>query len=97
MMHISRLKALGILLTALLVGMLAVPNLFSEQTVHGWPTWAQRQVVLGLDLRGGSHLLLEADTAAIRRERLEQPPADVRRGLPGGCGPTPSCRPAWSP
>jgi len=86
MMHISRLKALGILLTALLVGMLAVPNLFSEQTIHGWPKWAQRQVVLGLDLRGGSHLLLEADTAAIRRERLEQLREDVRRVLRADAG-----------
>ena len=86
MMHISRLNALGILLTALLVGMLAVPNLFSEQTVKGWPTWAQRQVVLGLDLRGGSHLLLEVDTAAIRKERLEQLREDVRRVLRADAG-----------
>src|SRR5262245_17554496 len=86
MMHISRLKALGILLTALLVGMLAVPNFFSEQTVQGWPKWAQRQVVLGLDLRGGSHLLLEVDTAAVRKERLEQLREDARRVLRGDAG-----------
>ena len=40
MMHISRLKALGILLTALLVSMLAVPSFFSEKTVQSWPAWA---------------------------------------------------------
>ena len=34
MMHISRWKALGILLTALLVSMLAVPSFFSEKTVQ---------------------------------------------------------------
>ena len=81
MMHISRLKALGILLTALFVSMLAVPSFFSEKTVQSWPTWAQRQVVLGLDLRGGSHLLLEVDAAAVRKERLEQLREDVRRVL----------------
>jgi preprotein translocase subunit SecD len=86
MMQISRLKALGILLTALLVGMLAVPNFFSEQTIQGWPKWAQRQVVLGLDLRGGSHLLLEVDTAAVRKERLDQLREDVRRVLRGDVG-----------
>src|SRR3989442_11895969 len=80
MMHISRLKALGILLTALLVGMLAVPSFFSEKTVQSWPAWAQRQLVLGLDLRGGSHLLLEVDAAAVRKERLEQLRED-RRGV----------------
>jgi preprotein translocase subunit SecD len=80
-MHISRLKALGILLTALLVSMLAVPSFFSEKTIQSWPTWAQRQLVLGLDLRGGSHLLLEVDTAGVRKERLEQLREDVRRVL----------------
>src|SRR5215831_16519638 len=86
MMHISRLKALGILLTALLVGMLALPNFFTEQTVKGWPKWAQRQVVLGLDLRGGSHLLLEVDAAAVRKEKLEQVREDVRRVLRADAG-----------
>ena len=33
MMYISRWKALGILLTALVVCMLAVPNFFPEKTV----------------------------------------------------------------
>jgi preprotein translocase subunit SecD len=81
MMHVSRLKALGILLTALLVSMLAVPSFFSEKTVQSWPTWAQRQLVLGLDLRGGSHLLFQVDTAAVRKEKIEQLREDVRRVL----------------
>src|SRR5262249_18900775 len=81
MMYISRWKALGILLTALVVCMLAVPNFFPEKTVQSWPKWAQRHVVLGLDLQGGSHLLLEVDAAAVRKEKLEQLRDDVRRVL----------------
>ncbi len=81
MMYISRWKALGILLTALFVCMLAVPNFFAEKTVQAWPKWAQRHVVLGLDLQGGSHLLLEVDTGAVRKEKLEQLRDDVRRVL----------------
>src|SRR5262245_7463939 len=81
MMYISRWKALGILLTALFVCMLAVPNFFPEKTVQAWPKWAQRHVVLGLDLQGGSHLLLEVDTGAVRKEKLEQLRDDVRRVL----------------
>ena len=81
MMYISRSKALGILLTALVVCMLAVPNFFPEKTVQSWPKWAQRHVVLGLDLQGGSHLLLEVDTGAVRKEKLEQLRDDVRRVL----------------
>ena len=47
----------------ILVGILfAVPNLFSRQQLDVLPDWLpKRQVALGLDLRGGSHLLLEID------------------------------------
>jgi preprotein translocase subunit SecD len=38
-------------------------------------------VVLGLDLQGGSHILLEVDSAAVRKEKLEVVRDDVRRVL----------------
>lgn len=62
--------ALVILLT--LAGLVtAAPNLLTRQQFESLPTWMQLpQVNLGLDLRGGSHLLLEVDTAAVLRERL---------------------------
>jgi preprotein translocase subunit SecD len=47
--------------------------------VQSWPKWAQRQIVLGLDLQGGSHILLEVDTNAVRREKVELLRDDVRR------------------
>ena len=49
--------------------------------VQSWPKWAQRHVVLGLDLQGGSHILLEVDTNAVRKEKLEAVRDDVRRVL----------------
>ena len=49
--------------------------------VDSWPKWAQRHVVLGLDLQGGSHILLEVDTKAVRKEMLETLRDDVRRVL----------------
>ena len=58
-----------------------MPNFFSDKTIQSWPKWAQRHVVLGLDLQGGSHLLLEVDAAAVRKEKLEQLRDDVRRVL----------------
>jgi preprotein translocase subunit SecD len=63
MLHFTRLKAAGILLTALIVCLFALPNFVPEATLRTWPTWAQRHMVLGLDLQGGSSLLLEVDTA----------------------------------
>ena len=49
--------------------------------VQSWPKWAQRHVVLGLDLQGGSHILLEVDSNAVRKEKLETLRDDVRRVL----------------
>ena len=46
-----------------------------------WPAWAQRHIVLGLDLQGGSSLLLEVDTGAVRKERLQGIADDVLRIL----------------
>src|SRR5580700_9642863 len=81
MLFFTRWKAVAILLTAFVVCLCAVPNFFPESKVKNWPAWAQRHVVLGLDLQGGSHLLLEVDTAAVRKERLQSLADDVLRVL----------------
>jgi len=81
MLYFTRWKAAAIILTALIVCLFAVPNFFAESTVKRWPTWAQRHLVLGLDLQGGSHILLEVDSNAVRKEKLEQTRDDVRRVL----------------
>jgi preprotein translocase subunit SecD len=81
MLYFTRWRALAIVLTALVVCLFAVPNFFPEKMVDSWPKWAQRHVVLGLDLQGGSHILLEVDTAAVRKEKLEALRDDVRRVL----------------
>jgi preprotein translocase subunit SecD len=81
MLFFTRWKAAAILLMALAVCLCAVPNFFPESTVKHWPSWAQRHVVLGLDLQGGSHLLLEVDSAAVRKEQLQSIDDDVLRVL----------------
>jgi preprotein translocase subunit SecD len=81
MLFFTRWKAAGILLTALIVCLFALPNFFSESAVRTWPSWAQRHIVLGLDLQGGSSLLLEVDTNAVRKERLQGVADDVLRIL----------------
>jgi preprotein translocase subunit SecD len=58
-----------------------VPNFFPEKTVQSWPKWAQRHIVLGLDLQGGSHILLEVDANAVRKEKVQALLDDVRRVL----------------
>jgi len=81
MLYFTRWKALAIILTALVVCLCAVPNFFPEAKVKTWPKWAQRHLVLGLDLQGGSHLLLEVDTKTVRKDMLEALRDDVRRVL----------------
>jgi preprotein translocase subunit SecD len=79
MLYFSRWKAFGVLFVTFLVCAFAIPNFFPEATVKSWPTWAQRHVVLGLDLRGGVHILLEVDAAAVRKDKVEALRDDVRR------------------
>jgi preprotein translocase subunit SecD len=81
MLYFTRWKALAIILTAFVVCLCAVPNFFPEARVKTWPLWAQRHLVLGLDLQGGSYLLLEVDSNYIKKEKLDQIRDDVRRVL----------------
>jgi preprotein translocase subunit SecD len=81
MLYFTRWKALGIILTALVVCLFAVPNFFPEAQVKTWPAWAQRRMVLGLDLQGGSYLLLEVDANDVRKSRLSQVRDDAQRTL----------------
>lgn len=67
MMFFARWKTAAILAVVLLGALLCVPNVFPKGSL---PSWA-RSFSLGLDLRGGSYLLLEVDMDAVVRERLE--------------------------
>jgi preprotein translocase subunit SecD len=81
MLYFSRWKALSIILIAVVVCLCAVPNFFPEAKVKTWPLWAQRHLVLGLDLQGGSHLLFEVDADSVKKSKLDQIRDDVRRTL----------------
>ena len=81
MLYISKWKAAAILLTAFICCLFAVPNFFPEKTIQRWPSWAQRHLVLGLDLQGGSHILLQVDANDVRRQKLQALQDDVRKLL----------------
>jgi protein-export membrane protein SecD len=71
MLHYSRTKTILTLLIVVVGLMLVMPNLLTQQMRDSLPSWLpSRSIVLGLDLQGGSHLLLEVDAAALRAERL---------------------------
>src|SRR5262249_34608143 len=81
MLVFTKWKAAAILLTALFVCLAAVPNFFPESLLHSLPKAFQRHIVLGLDLQGGSHILLEVDSNAVKAEKVRTLYDDVLRVL----------------
>jgi preprotein translocase subunit SecD len=69
MLYFARWKVLAIIGVILVSVLLSLPNLMPRSAIPSW--LPARQVSLGLDLRGGSYLLLEVDLAAVVKERLE--------------------------
>ena len=67
----------------ILIGvLLALPNILSPELRAKLPGWLpDRAVTLGLDLRGGSHLVLEVDADALIGNRLQTIEADARKLL----------------
>ena len=91
MLRLQARKVILVLLVLIVGCGLAVPNLFSPETrkaiEQNAPSWIPRAflpihaVVLGLDLQGGSHVLLEIDRAELVRSQVTQLRDDVRRIL----------------
>ncbi len=79
MLRLSRWKMVAVVLAAVAGVLFSAPNLFPRDQVPGW--LPQSQLNLGLDLQGGSYLLLQVDTAALARERTTDLIEDVRREL----------------
>src|SRR5215210_593470 len=82
MLDFPRWKVWGITLLCALGVALSVPSLFPAALVAKWPSWIpSARISLGLDLAGGSHLLLEADTRDVAKQRLELMEDNIRLGL----------------
>src|SRR5262249_23359177 len=68
----SRWKLATYALVILIGCLIAAPNLFTARQLAALPDWLpKKQVTLGLDLKGGSHLVLEVDPAALAREQTD--------------------------
>ncbi len=82
MLHFSTWKQVGIILTCLLGLLLVVPNFIAKETLAQWPRWVPKpQLNLGLDLRGGAHLLLSMEVADVRKDWLNTLRDDTRKRL----------------
>src|SRR5881275_1201841 len=81
MLYFANWKVLLICGICLLGVLLSLPNLFTPAQLAYLPSSLRKQVALGLDLRGGSYLLLQVDIAAAQRERLNTTIDSVRNTL----------------
>ena len=91
MLRYSRAKIAAILLLVLSGFLYAAPSLLSpetrtalrEATPGFMPSWLipHQAIVLGLDLQGGSHVLLEVDSAAVLKTQVATLRDDMRRIL----------------
>jgi preprotein translocase subunit SecD len=78
MLDFPRWKVLWIIMILTVGVALAIPSLIPETTAQRIGLDRLPRINLGLDLSGGSRLLLEAETTDIAKQRLEQMEEQVR-------------------
>ncbi len=82
MLHFSKWKAFSAVAIVLAGFVMALPNVLSEQTRSMIPGFLpSTPVTLGLDLQGGSHVLLEVDKVDLRQTLAKQLRGDIRQTL----------------
>ena len=82
MLQFSKWKAISIVAIISLGILLALPNALSPEMRAKIPSYLPHTpVTLGLDLRGGSHMLLEIDENLLRAELRKQLRGDIRQVL----------------
>lgn len=81
MLYFSKWKAFAILAASAIICLMAVPSLLSQSAYDSLPHVLQRKIVLGLDLQGGSYIVLQVDAQSVRKIRLEHLRDDARRVL----------------
>ena len=78
----SRWKLVLVALAVVFGLLFALPNALPKDLRDGLPGFMPDKTLnLGLDLQGGSYLLLEVDTNALRSERLTNMVEDIRTQL----------------
>lgn len=71
MLDFPKWKVWAVWLSIAVCFLLAIPSFVPENVRERWPSWVpQPSINLGLDLAGGSSILLEADTADLAKTRL---------------------------
>src|SRR2546423_249248 len=80
MLNFSFSKIVFILIVVTGSFLFAMPNMLPKSVTEHFPSWL-KPVQLGLDLQGGSHLLLEVDTSAVLKDQLTDIAEQARGAL----------------
>lgn len=84
MMRFATWKVVTILLGTLVAALIVLPSLLSPDqraAIDRFLPSPAKTIVLGLDLQGGAHLLLEVDTASLTKTQVDNLRDDARRLL----------------
>src|SRR5579871_2898407 len=82
MIYVGRWQTITVILILLIGALFATPNFLAEPVRNAMPGWLPKSTInLGLDLQGGSYLLLEVDMPGVVKERLETIRGDIRAAL----------------
>ncbi|GGF21498.1 protein translocase subunit SecDF [Youhaiella tibetensis] len=81
-MQFSPIRAVIIAIVAILAVAFTIPSFLPKDTLDAMPDWMpKRTIVLGLDLQGGSHLLLGVNKQSIVDQRVKDLRRDARAVL----------------
>ncbi|HYK80351.1 MAG TPA: protein translocase subunit SecD [Micropepsaceae bacterium] len=82
MIYIGRWQTITVLSILLFGFLFAFPNFVPDGVRGAMPGWLPKSTInLGLDLQGGSYLLLEVDMPGVVKERMETMRGDIRAAL----------------
>jgi preprotein translocase subunit SecD len=86
MLRFAPWKFVAVLALVFVAVLLVVPSFLSSDALESLkkytPSWAPvRAIVLGLDLQGGAHVLMEVDSAEVTKTQVESLRDDVRQKL----------------
>ena len=82
MLYFSPWKTFSIWFVVLTGIVFTLPNMLPQSVLDSLPSWAPKKTMtLGLDLQGGSHILLQVDKQDLVNERLQATRDDIRTML----------------
>ena len=81
MLYFTRWKVIAIVASCLAGILACVPNFLGKENFDALPSSFQNKIGLGLDLRGGAHLLMSMDTGEVRKGWATTLRGDARSAL----------------